>query len=72
MISSADLVQNGSSRGNNDDEPREIFSEFSSRPTSTPIADVNNDRGRQTLFSFPHSLPLSLVFICEYVTKFAV
>ena len=60
MISFSDLVQNGGSRRNNGDggeETRELLSEFSSRPTSTPIADVNNDRGMQTLFSFSLSPP---------------
>lgn len=50
MISFSDSVQNDTpKKGNNNTE--ELFSDFSTL-TSTPTANVNNDRGRQTKFLF--------------------
>jgi len=72
MISFSDSIQNDSSKWK-DCATEELFSDFSV-PTSTPIANVNNNQSKQTLFFslFSLSLSLSVVHLSSSVTKFGV
>jgi hypothetical protein len=63
MISFSDSAQNDTSEEKNN-AIEELFSDFSIL-TSTPIANVNNNRSKQTLLFF--SLCLTPSFECDEV-----